>query len=130
MLSLTRGRVARRLRVLTEIARDKVRRRDNARQDAAALESIREAVTAAGVDPETNPGVRYYGGADRTLARLGDSPEQQQAGPPVIPSLLPHETTTTGCPPQTYPVIPAEPGSTVHPHERRKSGSRPAPAPG
>ena len=79
MLSLTRGPVARRLRVLTEIARDKVRRRDGARRDAAALESIREAVTAAGLDPETNDGLRYYKGADRTLARLGDSPEQQQA---------------------------------------------------
>ena len=74
MLSLTRGPVARRLRVLTGIARDKVRGRD-----AAALESIREAVTAAGLDPETNDGLRYYKGADRTLARLGDSPEQQQA---------------------------------------------------
>jgi hypothetical protein len=79
MLSLTRGRVARRLRVLTEIARDRVRSRDRARENAAALESIREAVTAAGIDPETNPGLRYYRGADRALAGLGDSPEQQQA---------------------------------------------------
>ena len=78
MLSLTRGRVARRLRVLTEIARDRVRSRISARQDAAALESIREAVTSAGLDPKTNPGLDYYKGADRTLARLGDSPEQQQ----------------------------------------------------
>jgi hypothetical protein len=79
MLSLTRGRVARRLRVLTEIARERVRSRDSARQDAAALDSIREAVTGAGLDPETNDGLRYYRGADRTLASLGDSPQQQQA---------------------------------------------------
>ena len=79
MLSLTRGRVARRLRVLTEIARARVRSRDGARENAAALESIREAVTAAGLDPETNDGLRHYRGADRTLASLGDSPRQQQA---------------------------------------------------
>ena len=79
MLSLTRGRVARRLRVLTEIARDRVRRRDRARENAAALESIREAVTAVGLNPETNSGLRYYKGADRTLAELGDSPQQQAA---------------------------------------------------
>ena len=79
MLSLTRGRVARRLRVLTEIARDRVRSRIGARQDAAALESIREAVTAAGLDPESNPGLHYFRGADLVLARRGDSPQQQQA---------------------------------------------------
>jgi hypothetical protein len=79
MLSLTRGRVARRLRVLTEIARNRVRSRDRARENAAVLESIREAVTAAGLDPETNGGLRYYSGADRRLAELGDSPEQQRA---------------------------------------------------
>ena len=79
MLSLTRGRVARRLRVLTEIARRQVQYRDYAREKAAALESIREAVAAAGLDPATNPGLRYYGGADRALAELRDSEAQQQA---------------------------------------------------
>jgi hypothetical protein len=79
MLSLRRGQIARRIRVLTEIARDRVRSRDHVRQDAAALASIREAVTAAGIDPESNPGLRYFRGADLVLARLGDSPQQQRA---------------------------------------------------
>jgi hypothetical protein len=79
MLSLTRGRVARRLRILTEIARDKIRSREMARERAAALASISEAVAAAGLDPADNGGLRYYAGADRVLARIGDSERQQRA---------------------------------------------------
>ena len=79
MLSLTRGRVARRLRVLTEIARSKVRYREGVRENAAALESIREAVTAAGIDPASNEGIRRLAGADRRLAELGDSEELRRA---------------------------------------------------
>ena len=79
MLSLTRGRVARRLRVLTEIARRKVRHRETVRENAAALQSIREAVAAAGIDPADNPGLRCYRGADRALAKIGDSEALRRA---------------------------------------------------
>jgi hypothetical protein len=116
MLSLSRGRVARRIRILTEIARSKVRRREQAREDAVVLESIRDAVAAAGIDPATNSGMRYYAGADRTLARIGDSEALQRADAVFIaqdPKLAKRENWVARAAARALDFVgrPPEPGS-------------------
>lgn len=79
MLSLRRGSVARRLRVLTDCAREKVRARQWHRERAAAVASIRAALEIAGLDPAHNPGVTRFRDSEALMARLGDTPERRRA---------------------------------------------------
>src|ERR1044071_6520444 len=79
MLSLRRGPLARRLRVLTSLAREKVRYRDRVRERATALAAIRAALDMAGLDATDNPRLRCFDGADRQLARLHDSEAARRA---------------------------------------------------
>lgn len=63
--------------MLTEAARDKVRRRELLRDQAAALVSIRAALAEAKIDPTRIWALRSI--AERTLSRLGDTPKMRQA---------------------------------------------------
>lgn len=74
-----RAGLARRLDAVTRAARDKVRHRESVRENAAALASIGAALAAAGIDPAGNAGLRYFAGADRALAALGDSEALRRA---------------------------------------------------
>ena len=78
MLSVRRGRVARRLAVLMTATRGKVRRRERLRENAAALASIRAALAEAGVDPAQNSAVRYFAGAEREMLSIGDTETLQR----------------------------------------------------
>jgi hypothetical protein len=79
MASLRKAALRRRLAVLTEAARDKVRRRELLRDQAAALVSIRAALAEAKIDPTRIWALRSIDLAERTLSRLGDTPKMRQA---------------------------------------------------
>jgi hypothetical protein len=69
----------RRLAVLTEAARDNIRRRELLRDQAAALVSIRAALAEAKIEPARIWALRSIDLAERTLSRLGDTPKKRQA---------------------------------------------------
>jgi hypothetical protein len=79
MASLPRGRLARRLAVLSEAVRRGVSKREQLREHAKALVSIRAALAVAKIDPAAISCLRTFADAEPRLMRLGDTPEMQRA---------------------------------------------------
>lgn len=74
-----RASLLRRLAVLTEIARDKVRRREILREKSAVWETIRAALAAARIDPRRIEILWPVTSAAAELTRLGDTPALRRA---------------------------------------------------
>ena len=79
MASWRSARIRRRLAVLVEIARDKIRHREILREQAAIWDSIRPALAAASIDPVSIKILRSVAAAEGELALLGDSPDLRLA---------------------------------------------------
>src|ERR1700722_16755967 len=71
--------IRRRLAVLVELARAKVRHREILRERAAIWDSIRPALAAASIDPARIKILWPVTSAEDELALLGDSPELRRA---------------------------------------------------
>src|SRR5438270_10246880 len=69
----------RRLDALTDAVRERIERRQRMREYAAAAASLRAALTAAGIDPAQNHGLRAFGYAERVVAEWPDTPELQRS---------------------------------------------------
>jgi hypothetical protein len=79
MASFHRPGLARRLAVLTEAARRKVREREDLREHAKATAIIRAALAGSTIDPAQISCLRNFADAEPRLARLGDTPELARA---------------------------------------------------
>jgi hypothetical protein len=79
MASSPKRTLHRRLAVLTQAARDKIRRREDLRDRASAWGSIRAALAAANIDPARILALRGLCSVESELALLGDSPELRRA---------------------------------------------------
>jgi len=69
----------RRLDAVTGVVRRRVEHRERMRDYAKAAASIRAALSAAGLDPAQNIGLREFGYAERVVAEWPDTPELQQS---------------------------------------------------
>jgi len=73
--SLNSPALRRRLDALTDAVRERIERRQRMREYAAAAATLRAALTAAGIDPAQNHGMREFGYAERVVAEWPDTPE-------------------------------------------------------
>jgi len=72
--SLNSPALRRRLDALTDAVRERIERRQRMREYAAAAATLRAALTAAGIDPLQNSGLREFGYAERVAAEWPDTP--------------------------------------------------------
>ena len=79
MASLNDPSLRRRLDAVTEVIRRRVEHSERMRDYAKAAASIRAALSAAGLDPAQNIGLREFGYAERAVAEWPDTPELQQS---------------------------------------------------
>jgi hypothetical protein len=77
--SLNSPALRRRLDALTDAVRERIERRQRMREYAAAAATLRAALTAAGIDPAQNSGLREFGYAERVVAEWPDTPELQRS---------------------------------------------------
>jgi hypothetical protein len=77
--SLNSPALRRRLDALTDAVRERIERRQRMREYAAAAATLRAALTAAGIDPVQNSGLREFGYAERVVAEWPDTPELQRS---------------------------------------------------
>ena len=86
MASLNSPALRRRLDALTDAVRERIERRQRMREYAAAAATLRAALTAAGIDPAQNSGLREFGYSWADIAgRLGVTRQaaQQRWGDPA-----------------------------------------------
>src|SRR5204863_149701 len=74
-----------RLDALTDAVRERIERRQRMREYAAAAATLRAALTAAGIDPLQNSGLREFGYAERVAAEWPDTPELQRSDAAFTP---------------------------------------------
>src|SRR5437763_3353419 len=77
--SLNSPALRRRLDALTDAVRERIERRQRMCEYAAAAATLRAALTAAGIDPAQNSGLREFGYAERVVAEWPDTPELQRS---------------------------------------------------
>jgi len=77
--SLNSPALRRRLDALTDAVRERIERRQRMREYAAAAATLRAALTAAGIDPVQNSGLREFGYAERVVTEWPDTPELQRS---------------------------------------------------
>ena len=95
MASLHNVSLHRRLAVLSEAMRRRVKYREAMREKAKACATIRAALAEANIDAAQNDGVRCFASAEREVSRWPDTPELQRADADFIaqdPKLTPRES--------------------------------------